>query len=452
MRVKELGEERCSGEAYASALSAEAQSLGPRGTAATVQRRLLDQALEAARALHASLMEAGDREAIEAEESGRKKEEAEEARGGKGGLAAAVGGASEEDEEGEEGAKKKPKASSSSSTSPPRPPPPPPPLALIAERLSESLGYALRVGASSIPGAGDGVFVEKKRRRRTRGGSGREREANGDGEDGDGENGDGEDGDGENGDEAGGSVEPGTLALLYPGVAYPPLSYRSMAGYPRVDKGSDYLAARYDGIVLDAVAWGSGRQRDGRRGEAPPPPPSPAAFSPPRPRPEGAPRPSGPAAAAEALLSRSPRCSEGAVVEPRHPLALAHLVNHPPRGQAPNVAVASFDVPLRGRDLEAEPWLRRYFPVVVVGQGGGGGGEGDEGEGEGGKDMRRVFSPFGEPRLPPPPAFLPCLGLVALSRIEPGAEILLNYRLSSKLKKPEWYHPVDTEEESRRWA
>lgn len=124
-------------------------------------------------------------------------------------------------------------------------------------------------------------------------------------------------------------------------------------------------------------------------------------------------------------------------------------MNHPPRGQRPNVAVASFDVPLRGGggggDLEREPWLRRYLPVVVVGQGGG--------EEEEKENKRRSFSLFGgEPRLPPPPEFLPCLGLVALSRIEPGSEILLNYRLSSKLKKPEWYCPVDSEEESRRWA
>lgn len=433
MRVRELGSERCSGKDYASALSAEAQSLGPKGTAAAVQRRLLDQALEAARALHSSLVEAGDREAIEAEESAPTR--AERARGGgEGGLAAAVGGGGGGSAE-EEGETRTPSNSPRS----------PPPLTLIAERVSESLGYVLRVGPSSIPGAGDGVFVGKKR------------------EDGGGENESNENGESKSHD---GSVQPGTLALLYPGVAYPPLSYRSMAGYPRVDKGSDYLAARYDGIVLDAVAWGSGRREEGEEGSkarssssstspastsstfSSPSSSSSATFAPPRPRPEGAPRPSGPAAAAEALLS-PPSFSSKTVVEPRHPLALAHLVNHPPNGAKPNVAVASFDVPLRGGELEAEPWLRRYFPVVVVGQGGSGGGEDDEGEEKG---RRRSFSLFGEARLPPPPAFLPCLGLVALSRIEPGAEILLNYRLSSKLKKPDWYSPVDAEEESRRWA
>lgn len=412
------------GEEYARALSAEAQALGPRGTAEAVQRRLLAQALAAARALHAALVEAGDSAAIEAEERGRGRRGA----GGAGGLAAAVGG---DDERGAKG----PKASSSSSPSPSSSPPPP--LALIAERLSESLGYSLRVSPSSIPGAGDGVFVEEVKSS-TR--SGRE----------------GEESKGFEKSGSGGSVDPGTLALLYPGVAYPPLSYRSMAGYPRVDKGSDYLAARYDGVVLDAVAWGAGGGAEGAGASAPPTAttsPSSSfcsAFAPPRPRLEGAPRPSGPAAAAEALLSspsHSSSSSSSELVEARNPLALAHLVNHPPEGQRPNVAVASFDVPLRGGgDLEREPWLRRYFPVVVVGQGGG---EAEEKEDE---NKRRSFSLFGEPRLPPPPAFLPCLGLVALSRIEPGAELLLNYRLSSRLKKPEWYCPVDPEEESRRWA
>ena len=441
--------ESCGGEEYARALSAEAQALGPAGTAAAVQRRLLDQALEAARALHAALVEAGDREAIEVEEEGKKKRRRRKGQGksggGEGGLAAAVGGgggaAAAETQ-------RRPKASSSS----------PPPLALIAERLSESLGYSLRVSRSSIPGAGDGVFV---------GGSGSGSESRGN---------------------CGGSVEPGTLALFYPGVAYPPLSYRLMAGYPRVDEGSDYLAARYDGTVLDAVAWGAGSEEGRDEVEAPAaPPPLPlpttttatassssssssssslsssslcSAFAPPRPRPEGAPRPSGPAAAAEALLSplSSSRSSSSsgeklaaaaAVVEARNPLALAHLVNHPPKGAAPNVAVASFDVPLLSGDLEREPWLRRYFPVVVVGQGG----KAEEEAGEREENSRRGFSSlFGEPRLPPPPEFLPCLGLVALSRIDPGSELLLNYRLSSKLKKPGWYCPVDSEEESRRWA
>ena len=33
---------------------------------------------------------------------------------------------------------------------------------------------------------------------------------------------------------------------------------RDMPGYPKVDRESDYLIARYDGAVLDAKPWGRG--------------------------------------------------------------------------------------------------------------------------------------------------------------------------------------------------
>jgi hypothetical protein len=31
-------------------------------------------------------------------------------------------------------------------------------------------------------------------------------------------------------------------------------------------------------------------------------------------------------------------------------------------------------------------------------------------------------------------------------------ELLLNYRLSPGLERPEWYHAVDVSEERRRWG
>jgi hypothetical protein len=30
--------------------------------------------------------------------------------------------------------------------------------------------------------------------------------------------------------------------------------------------------------------------------------------------------------------------------------------------------------------------------------------------------------------------------------------VFLNYRLSTHVERPEWYHPVDAEEDKRRWA
>ena len=42
------------------------------------------------------------------------------------------------------------------------------------------------------------------------------------------------------------------------------------------------------------------------------------------------------------------------------------------------------------------------------------------------------------------------LAFVAVRRIH-DEEILLNYRLNPQVQKPEWYTPVDVEEDKRRW-
>lgn len=44
------------------------------------------------------------------------------------------------------------------------------------------------------------------------------------------------------------------------------------------------------------------------------------------------------------------------------------------------------------------------------------------------------------------------MGLVALSPLTDGAEVVFNYRLSPGLGRPGWYAPLDEEEEDRRWA
>lgn len=43
------------------------------------------------------------------------------------------------------------------------------------------------------------------------------------------------------------------------------------------------------------------------------------------------------------------------------------------------------------------------------------------------------------------------LVLVATRPLE-DEELLLNYRLSTHVSRPEWYHPVDSAEDQRRWA
>ena len=46
---------------------------------------------------------------------------------------------------------------------------------------------------------------------------------------------------------------------------------------------------------------------------------------------------------------------------------------------------------------------------------------------------------------------VPTLVLVATGPIA-DEEVFLNYRLSTHVKRPDWYHPVDAEEDARRWA
>ena len=46
------------------------------------------------------------------------------------------------------------------------------------------------------------------------------------------------------------------------------------------------------------------------------------------------------------------KCTVGAL-QMRHPLALAHYANHPPRDTQPNVMVAAVDVQLEGEQASA---------------------------------------------------------------------------------------------------
>ena len=52
---------------------------------------------------------------------------------------------------------------------------------------------------------------------------------------------------------------------------------------------------------------------------------------------------------------------------------------------------------------------------------------------------------------PPGKVVVPTLVLVA-KRFILDEEVFLNYRLSTHVKRPDWYHPVNAEEEKRRWA
>ncbi len=114
----------------------------------------------------------------------------------------------------------------------------------------------------------------------------------------------------------------------------------------------------------------------------------------------------------------------------RHPLARGHLINHPGKDSQPNVLQAAFTIqPSPARHI----W-RRYLPNCTYATNltsaleGGDWINADDGQ---------------EPVVG--------LALVATRQIQ-DEELLLNYRLSVHVPRPEWYHPVDAAEDERRWA
>jgi hypothetical protein len=86
-----------------------------------------------------------------------------------------------------------------------------------------------------------------------------------------------------------------------------------MTGFPQITVDNDHVMVRYDNQIVDAHAWGTGAA--GVSDEE-----WPAVRQP-----------------LENALKR---------LDGRHPLAMAHLINHPPSGTQPNVMLAPFDLTL----------------------------------------------------------------------------------------------------------
>eukprot|EP00741_Cyanophora_paradoxa_P023684 tig00021612_g22878.t1 len=83
----------------------------------------------------------------------------------------------------------------------------------VQTRLAAKIGYSLQRRPSSIPGAGDGLFL------------------------------------------ASGSLRPGQLVAFVPGLIWLPLFGREMPNYPNIAKDNDQLHVHYDGVMLDARWW-----------------------------------------------------------------------------------------------------------------------------------------------------------------------------------------------------
>ena len=217
------------------------------------------------------------------------------------------------------------------------------------------------------------------------------------------------------------------MLAFYPGVVYSPAYYRYIPGYPKVAAQNPYLITRYDANVINAQPWGSGGDKrelwNGRYTEEV------------KPDMKGAEKGSDRIWKALSKPLEGKQGDSGEVIERRNPLALAHFANHPSKGVLPNVMICPYDFPL------TENNIRVYVPNIMFG--------------DAEVKMRRFGSFWfksgvSKNNMSDVPT-LKSLVLVATRAIQ-DEELLLNYRLSNTKRRPEWYAPVDEEEDRRRWS
>ncbi|KAL4517192.1 hypothetical protein Ndes2437B_g06799 [Nannochloris sp. 'desiccata'] len=425
------------GEEIASILDVEAQKLGSDGLRSQVSSFLSHQLYELTKTLHKALVDSGDdagpakaladlwrrQEAAAGSLEGSSTSRTRNI-GSSGGLGLGLGFAAS--------------AAKNSKTTKQLPPPPPekenflpsPRLKLTPKQVSEAFlslaKFTLHVSPSSVPhtAAGQGLFLQ-------------------------------------------GTATVGQIVAMYPGVSYSPLYHRHIPGYPLVARSNPFLLSRYDGVVLDAKPWGEGvegstsssscnktseskfKNTDGEEGEAV----ELVCQN----------------AAEEGLLTR---------LERRNPLALAHYANHPPAGTPPNVMVAAVDWRPRSTNLIKEKeitktttittmenqeelscgWeLRAYVPTVdfcsTTSTTATSSTAREFGAGRKTKLDKNPSVEKIETHLPRRNDAAPCVALVALRNLE-NEELFLNYRLNPNAPGglPDWYVPVDVEEDTRRWA
>ncbi|ESQ40769.1 hypothetical protein EUTSA_v10013838mg [Eutrema salsugineum] len=217
-----------------------------------------------------------------------------------------------------------------------------------------------------------------------------------------------------------GEADVGAVLAFYPGVVYSPAFHRYIPGYPNVDAHNSYLITRYDGTVINAQPWGcGGESRQVWNGS----------FTTPEVRANVKTVENGSDKVSK-ILSKPLEGSGNvkAVLELRNPLAFGHFANHPSKDMDPNIMICPYDF------LLSEEAMRACIPNVAF-------------RNEGGLKMMKsesfLFMTRSNSSLDAP--VLKTLVLVA-TRALCNEELMLNYRLSSFERRPEWYTPVDEEE------
>ena len=115
---------------------------------------------------------------------------------------------------------------------------------------------------------------------------------------------------------------------------------------------------------------------------------------------------------------------------PPNSFGLGHMCNHPPRGIAPNVVALACNLPSEQfsaiRDAAIPAELLAHVPNVY-----------DAAP----SILNGTYSPS---------VVMQSVVLMTTRKVS-DEELLLDYRLSPGVERPNWYSPADPEEESRRW-
>ncbi|KAF4368723.1 hypothetical protein G4B88_000980 [Cannabis sativa] len=208
-----------------------------------------------------------------------------------------------------------------------------------------------------------------------------------------------------------GEAEVGAVVAIYPGVIYSPACYRYIPGYPTAHETNPHLITRYDGNVINAQPWGLG---DETREVWDASTVSKVGIN---------------------IQGDEKQVNYGSdVIERRNPLAFAHYANHPAKGVAPNIMVCPYDFPLTDKDM------RVYIPNVAFRNL-----EDSKLKGLGSSWFKNGSFRNAGSEVP----LLKALVLVS-TRALCNEELLLNYRWSNLEHQPEWYTPIDEEEDTIR--
>jgi hypothetical protein len=109
---------------------------------------------------------------------------------------------------------------------------------------------------------------------------------------------------------------------------------------------------------------------------------------------------------------------------PLNPLAMAHLINHPPRGVPPNAAFHSVDVSC---DIMRDSTLRWFVPCLLY-------------KSQNARFAQEFQKSQVEGQTTTPS--LPCLGVISTRNISEGEEVFCNYNFDADVA-PDWYSAVE---------